>query len=343
MLRAWARRHVPNGLPGVYALPLAEADYAHARRLDPATPDARCGQAWSRLAQGDRIGARRTFTRLLSATPSDDCALTGAKTSAARWQVAGTFFLTGTAYDGHPTNTGGIGTIARGRAVLDDLLFIEITGRLLAIGADIAGTKVTGSQVEAWARVGVEHRGFGVEGMAAVVKSSADSAAASVIAGRAWATFGVTLRGEAAVSNFSTGAATLAGAGLFVPVFSVLGLDAELQVTRWNADDGDITAPAAMLSLSARISPLADLSITVTGRGGKAWAPIRFDQPTIWNTTQSQTAGAELAVSGRVLPWLTVHGSWEVARLLDDTDQSTSHTHVFGLGVTVETEGGMRR
>lgn len=343
MLHAWALRHVPRGLPGVYALPRATAAYGQARRLAPSTPDAACGRAWTRFAQGDRVGARRTFSRLVSATPSDDCALSGARATAARWRASGTFFLTGTAYASHPTNTGSVGTIARGRAVLDDLLFIEITGRLLAIGADVSGTKVTGSQVEAWARVGVDHAGFGVEGLAAVVKSSADAVAASVVAGRAWATFGVTLRGEAAVSNFSTGTATLAGAGLFVPVLSVLDLDAEVQLTRWNADDDAITAPAAMVSASAIVTPIPDLSLTITGRGGRAWAPIRFDQPTIWNTTWSQTAGAEVAVSGRLLPWLTLHGSWEVARLQGAAAGSTSHTHVFGLGATVETEGGMRR
>ena len=341
MLYGWSRRQAPRGLPGSYGLPLAEAAYGLALALEPETPDARCGGVWARLEQGDRVGARAAFTRLLSDDPSDACALAGARASAPRWTASGRVSLLGSVYDGDPSRSGGISLLGGARVGFADLLHLELTGRLLAVGLDIDGVKVTGTQAEVWGRVGIAHRGLGVEALLAAVNSSGDVRAASVVGVRGWGTFGVTLRGEAAVSTFDDGRALQAGIGVYAPVFSVLSVDAGLQVSGFAPQDGDATGPAAMVSAALLLTPTDTFSLRVAGRGGKAWSPVRFDGPAIWNTDGAQTAGAEVVVSGRLLPWLRVHGTWEVARLLDPTG-TVSHTHVFGLGVTVETEGEMR-
>ena len=227
-----------------------------------------------------------------------------------------------------------------------DFISLEVTGRLLAIQSDNGTTKVTGTQGEVWARLGVNHAGHGGEVLVGFLDRSSRAVTETVIGGRAWATVGATIRAEGAISTFDTGIAALVGVGFRVPVFSLLSLDAGVQFTRWFPSDDAATDVGAMLQGSVLIDPLDRLSIELTGRGGVGWSSIRFDQPAIWNLEERQLGSASLKVSGRLNPWLTLQGGYEAVALgakTTDSSVETSWTHVFTIGVIVEKTGKMER
>ncbi len=344
-LLAWSRRQTKAWQTGTYARLGAASAYRTALRVDPGEASAACGLAWTMLGWGDRMGASARFEALLAEDAKDACALSGLEPTAPRWRAGGGFWLSGYAYS-QSTNTAGISGLIQGWVSFADLVSLEVTGRVLAIQAGTGTTKVTGTQGEVWARLGVSHAGHGGELLVGFLDRSSRDVTETVVGGRAWATIGATIRAEGAISTFDTGRAALIGAGIRVPVFSLLSLDAGVQFTRWFPSDDDATDVGAMLQGSVLIEPIDGLNIELTGRGGVGWSSIRFDQPAIWNLEERQLGSASLKVSGRLNPWLTLQGGYEAVALGAKTTESsveTSWTHVFTIGVIVEKTGKMER
>lgn len=344
-LLAWSRRQTNRWQAGTYARLGAASAYRTALRVDPEDRSAACGIAWTALERGDRLGATRGFQALLAHQAEDACALSGMDAAAPRWRVGGGFWLSGYAYS-NSTSTAGVSGLLAGWIGFADLVTLELTGRLLAIESQVDTAKIVGTQGEFWARLGVSHSGHGGELLVGLLDRSSRSVTETVVGGRAWATFGATARIEGAVSTFEDGTAALIGAGLRVPVFSLLGVDAAVQFTRWMPTSDTSTPVGALVSGSVILDPFDALSIELTGRGGVGWAPIRFDQPAIWNTAERQLGGAAVTVTGRLTPFLSLRGGYEAVALgaaANTTTASTSWTHVFSLGVTVEHSGGLKK
>ena len=344
-LLAWSRHQSTRWQTGTWARLGAASAYRTALRLDPGDASAACGLAWTILGMGDRVRASQAFTALLAQDADVACAGPGVEAAAPRWRTGGAFWLSGYAYS-NSTRSAGVGGVLQGWVSLGDLVTLELTGRLLAIQSTVDATKVTGTQGELWGRLGVAHAGHGVEALVGLLDRSSRDVTETVLGGRAWATVGVTLRAEAAISTFDDGRAALIGAGIRVPVFSLLSVDAAVQFTRWFPETEATTDVGAMLQGSVLLTPTDRLDITLTGRGGVGWAPIRFDEPAIWNTAERQLGGAALTVSGRLTPWLSLRGGYEAVALgaaANTTSSGTSWTHVFTIGVTVDTSGSIKR
>ena len=344
-LLAWSRRQTRKWQTGTYARLGAASAYRTALRVDPGDRSAACGLAWTILGWGDRLHASSAFQALATQDASDACALSGVDATRPRWKAGGGFWLSGYAYS-NSTRTAGIGGVLSGWVTFADLISLELTGRVLAIQSTVGATKTTGTQGELWARLGVDHAAHGGELLVGLLDRSSRDVTETVVGGRGWASIGATFRIEGAVSTFDDGLAALAGAGIRVPVFSLLSVDAEVQLTRWFPEAEDATDVGAMLAGSVILNPVEGLNVTLTGRGGVGWAPIRFDQPAIWNTAERQLGGAALTVSGRLTPWLSLQGGYEAVALgayANSTTTDTSWTHVFTIGVTVDHLGGLER
>ena len=323
LTHAWALRQ-PNGFEApVY--PLLSAEAAYSRALD--APNAACGRAFTRVELGDTLGTRRTFARLLEDNPSDPCALAS---SAPSVRFGGGLTGSATLYQDHPTNVAGGAVEGNSWVDVADLLFVGVSGRFLGIGYEDT-TIEPYEQGEFWLRLGARHRGVGGQLLVAAVGRSTADTAAPVVAGQVWATFGPTVRLEGSWSEWTDFEAAMFGLGVRVPVLSFLSFDAALNLSSRSTSDD--VHPSGSGSVIFDWDPIR---LQIGARGGTEVRPVRFDEASVWNTTENLAASAFLDGTVQLNPHLGLTFGYEVARLEPTDGSDARHTHVLTFGVTAE-------
>ena len=355
--RAWAQRHTPKFASGAWGNLGAESSYRRALVLDPSDTTAGCGLAWTRLALGDRLGAERAFRIRFEQDPSDGCAADGAMASAPRIAGGGSVVLAGMVRDGHPLYAGGLSLLVQGGLEVADLAFFQVTGRFLwlfpnegvSVGPPGAppGSPGTGGttpydQQELWLRAGAHHRGAGGQVLVGVLDASSTDDSFATVGGQGWVTFGATLRGEGAWAGYSDGETAMGGVGLRVPVTSFLALDGGFRLSSWLPTDAEAEDPYAAGSLAA-ILDIDRLHLEAGGRFGTEIRPLRFDEPTLWNTTERYGGGAFVDGSIELHDNLGLSFGYELLRMQPTDGSDDRHTHVFSLGIHGQGIGGLRR
>ncbi len=324
LTHAWAMRQAMGFEAPVYSLLGAESAYG--RAID--APDAACGRAFTRVELGDSLGSRATFVRLLEANPSDACALAGASRPTIRFGggVAGSATL----YQDHPSNVAGGALELHGWIDVADFAFFGVSGRYLGIASEDTSAEPY-EQGELWLRAGLRHRGIGGQLLVAVVDRNTTDVAAPVIAGQVWASFGPTVRLEGSWSEWTDGEAAMFGVGIRVPVLSFLSFDAALNLSSISTDDA--VNPSGS---GAVIFDWDRFSLKVGGRGGTEVRPVRFDEASVWNTTEYLGASAFLDGTLKLNDHFGLTFGYEVARLEPSDGSDARHTHVLTFGVTAE-------
>lgn len=358
--RAWALRHAPKLASGAWGDLGAEASYRQALALDPDDPTAACGMAWSRLTLGDRLGAERAFRLRFEQDPADDCAAQGAAASGPRIAGGGAVVVAGIVRDGHPLYAGGLSLLVQGGLEIADLAFVGVTGRFLWLfptpgsGAQTGAVGPPGGpgtglnattpydQQEIWVRAGAHHRGSGGQVLVGVFNASTADDTFATLGGQGWVSFGATLRGEGAWAGYADGETAMGGAGLRVPVTSFLALDGGFRLSSWMPTDSDSEGPYAAGQVSALLD-IDRLDLQIGGRFGTEVRPLRFGQPTLWNTTERYGGGLFIDGSIELHDNIGLTVGYELLRMQPVDGSDDRHTHVFSLGVYGQGIGGLRR
>jgi len=352
--RAWAQRHTPGLASGAWGLLDAETSYRRALRLDPDDATAGCGLAWTRLALGDRVGAEQAFRLRFEADPADDCAARGAAESRPRITGGGALVVAGVVRDGHPLYAGGPSLLVQGGLEIADLAFVQVTGRFLwllpsreaAGGPPGSPQSLNGAapydQQEIWLRAGADHRGSGGQVLVGIFNASTADAAFATVGGQGWLTWGATLRGEGSFARYADGDTVMGGLGVRVPVTSFLSLDGGLRLSSWLPAEGDDEGPLVAGQASALLE-LGRLGLEVGGRFGTEVRPLRFADPTLWNTTERYGGGLFVDGSIELHENIGLTLGYELLRMQPVDGSDDRHTHVFSLGVFGRGTGGLRR
>ena len=354
--RAWAQRHTPKLASGAWGNLGAEVSYRRALALDPEDEVARCGLAWSRLALGDRLGSERAFRLRFEQDPSDECAAQGALASAPRIEGGGSVVLAGLVRDGHPLYAGGLSLLVQGGIQVADLAFFQVTGRFLWLfpeaGASVGPPTQPGAppsnqtapydQQELWLRGGLNHRGAGGQVLVGVLDASSTDDSFATVGGQGWVSFGATLLGEGAWAGYTDGETAMGGLGLRVPATTFLSLNAGFRLSSWLPTDSEAEGPYAAGSLAA-VLDIDRLHLEAGGRFGTEVRPLRFDEPTLWNTTERYGGGAFVDGSIELHDNFGLSFGYELLRMQPVDGSDDRHTHVFSLGVYGQGIGGLRR
>lgn len=378
LLRATARAEVGAWVPEWFGDLRAQPSLRAAIRVAPAagtrgarTPSddaAWCAMGWGRLRLADSIGARRAFARV-----SDEATTCGGNAFAQPENTMSAYFsTTGIAYQ-NADNTGGLSFSAGADALVGRVLILGLSGRALWVGQSQTQTVPlppgeTGapgsppasggvsSQQEVWGRIGLTHRGHGVQAVVGGAFSQVRGQAATnkfMVGGTAWASWFVTPRIEAAFSRYADGSALQGALGVRVPLVRHLSLDGGAQMTRFaSVEDVDLPegVPSAEVSDQPMFSGFGSLrleapkfQLSAGGRLGPEFRPIRLQDPTLWNLTRTITASG--FVRGAVAPalflshepvsnpiWL--YAGYEVMRLAPSDTEGTSHLHLATIGIS---------
>lgn len=350
---AWTQRHPVGVEAPVYGQLAAASSYRRALVLEPEDALVRCGLAWVRYSLGDSLGAQARFIAQLMDDPSDDCAREGAVATAPTVRFGGAVSAAGLLYDGHSANTGGLSVLVQGGATFADVAFLELSGRFLGIDRGTVSDDYT--QEELHARVGAAHAGFGGQLLVSVLHGSTEPEPAAVISGQVWGGAGVTGRIEGSIGSHGDGMAQMLGGGVRVPVASFLQLDARVRVSTWRSAFPvpdpitlqPIPAEAEGPFVNVQGSALLDigrLHLELGGRGGTEVRPVRFDEPTVWNTTARPLAGAFVDGAVDLTEHFALSFGYEALSMRPTDGTSDDYfIHVLSLGFTVEGKGGLRR
>ena len=235
-----------------------------------------------------------------------------------------------TLYQDHPSNVAGGAVELGGWVDIAELAFFGVSGRYLGIGYEDTSIQPY-EQGELWLRAGLRHRGFGGQLLVGVIDRSTADTPAPVIAGQVWATFGPTVRLEGSWSEWTDGEASMFGAGIRVPVLSFLSFDAALNLSSFS--DSDDVHPSGS---GAVIFDWDPVRLKLGARGGTEVRPVRFDEASVWNTTEYLGASAFLDGTIHLNDNFGLTFGYEVARLEPTDGSDARHTHVLTFGVTAE-------
>ncbi len=351
---AWTQRHAVGVEAPVWGRLAAARSYRTALALEPGDALAACGLAWTRYTLGDTLGAQARFVRQLQDDPSSDCAREGAVATAPLARFGGAVSASGLLYDGHIANTGGLSVLVQGGATFADVAFLELSGRFL--GIDRGEVDDDYIQQELHLRVGAAHAGFGGQLLVSMLGNNAETTPVGVISGRVWGGAGVTGRLEASLGSYSDGTATMIGGGVRIPVLAFLQLDARVRASWWRGPElpppPDPLAPAPPEPetegpfVNVQGSALIDagrLHLEVGGRGGTEVRPVRFDEPTVWNTTARPLAGAFVDAAVDLDDHFALTFGYEALAMRPVDGSDDYFIHVLSFGFTVEGKGGLRR
>lgn len=353
MLHAWAWRNEAI-LPGIGSR-IAESSYLRAATLDPELASAWCGTGWSRVLQGDTLGARKAFRTASDLDYRDRCAYRGLATTRPSFEIWGSVFGAGLVFQDHAARTAGVSGVVQGGITLGEVVTLEATGRAVQVGS----TAEDGSdgepihQQEGWARLAIHHKGhgaqllIGTDHIGGLVEGKALSMGGSV-----WGTWWTTFRGGFQHTTYTDGRALQANVDVVVPLHPAVSLSGGVQWSNWTPDtDGDPTGTASgvgnYVSGSGKLTVAGDWgSLEVGGRGGPEYRPVRVDQTTLWNLQERIDASGFVTTTIPTTPWLDLSLSYEVMRLdtetgIADLPISTDafHEHVLGIGFTFRHRG----
>jgi len=85
------------------------------------------------------------------------------------------------------------------------------------------------------------------------------------------------------------------------------------------------------------------LHLEVGGRGGTEVRPVRFDEPTVWNTTARPLAGAFVDAAVDLDDHFALTFGYEALAMRPVDGSDDYFIHVLSFGFTVEGKGGLRR
>ena len=326
-LRAWTLRQPLSAEPQGWPLLEAEQSYRRALVLVPTDDEARCGLGWSRLALGDRLGARRLF-----AGGEDPCSQAGAAASGplgGGWlAVSGGALL----HEDQPIEEDTSFFEARAGGSLLDLFSVELLGRvsLLEQGRWL--------QNELWGSFTVQHRGMGAQVVGGVVDygGETDEQGPRLAGLRAWATYGPTLRGDFAFQRWPDATVLQGSVGLGVPATSFLTLDLDLHVTGAVGGDG----PFASLAVAGTLYD-DKASLTVRGRFGDDWSRLDFDDLSIWTSDHLRSPSLEVVTVLRPGAAGGLFAAYELASLREIGATDSIHTHQITFGLFLAGKGAL--